>query len=782
MLNLLQHLWPDFSTLFTGNPNALSVWFWLVTAAIFVMALLYLSRHFLHFRRRMQAVRSLMDGQSKESLALTRREIVQRARSLKTKDVGMLWCEFDESLVSSIDHTQLFNTLDAEHFFHARTLAPGLTASRLLAATPSFLVALGVLGTFVGLTIGLAKLNIDSRAGVEELRRGIDVLIQGATVAFMTSVWGVTFSLALNVIEKMFERAALGRIQVLQHDIDGLYPRLPAEQSLLQIADYSKESSQALQELHERIGNRLQESLHGMSEAMQQALIEALNTIMAPAIQSLVSTTSQQSTEVLARLVGNFMDGLSSAGREQGTFMQQAAADVHAAVAGLTERLQQLFHGLTEQQMRHLDTAQHQRRQLEELLERSSSSAEQRQQQLEHRFGEPMERLTGQLAGQLGTAHHRDEARQAMFERSLAEAQQQQQALVEQVTTATREQVQTIVDAGTARHNHLEEAFARLMTTLHTQLEAQMSAAEQREQARAQSHAQQQAAALAQHDQMMGSLSATTQQQLHALVETTAAHQRHLETAFGTLRGSLNDQLASHHSNAEQREQARQQRFAEQLDSMASQQQMLLVGIAQAAQTTQEQSHQLAAQHQQLMSHFRQATDAVAASSKHLDSSAHQLGLLAANVRQAADVLGQRLESVTQRIEAAGSQNAQLAAHLQAQASSLSQLQGALLEGTHRFEEAARQARDGFGTMQRHQQEFLAAVRSEFTALGETLCQQVENIEKQAEEWLHRYANEVQQQISERMAKWNEVSHAYADQMLHVVQAVSQVVDELEAR
>src|SRR5690606_23762768 len=103
----------------------------------------------------------------------------------------------------------------------------------------------------------------------------------------------------------------------LQHDIDFLYPRIPAEQSLVHIAEYGKESKEALQELHERIGDRLQETLNGMSEAMQTALTDALNNIMAPAIQTLVSTTSQQSTQVLEKLVGNFMDGMTSVGREQ---------------------------------------------------------------------------------------------------------------------------------------------------------------------------------------------------------------------------------------------------------------------------------------------------------------------------------------------------------------------------------------------------------------------------------------------------------------------------------
>ncbi|MGU5537825.1 anti-phage ZorAB system protein ZorA, partial [Aeromonas caviae] len=143
-------------------------------------------------------------------------------------------------------------------------------------------------------------------AEIETLKSGINKLISGAAVAFMTSVWGVAFSLLLNLCEKLFERKALNDIQDLQNRIDFLYPRLPAEQSLVHIAEYSKESKEALQELHERIGDRLQESINGMSEAMQNALTDTLNNIMGPAIQTLVHSTNQQSSQVMENLVSSF--------------------------------------------------------------------------------------------------------------------------------------------------------------------------------------------------------------------------------------------------------------------------------------------------------------------------------------------------------------------------------------------------------------------------------------------------------------------------------------------
>ncbi len=707
-MDLLQHLIPDFAHMFSANPNGISAWFWSATAVIFVLSLYFLFVHFRRFRTRLRALRSLLEGQSKETLALSRRETMQKAQGLDAPNVGMLWREFDESLVLSSDQKHLFNTLDAEHFFNARTLAPGLTASRLLAAAPSFLVAIGVLGTFVGLTVGLEGL-VGTSDEIEALKGGINKLISGAAVAFMTSVWGVFFSLLLNFVEKMFERSALGQIQQLQHDIDFLYPRIPAEQSLVHIAEYGKESKEALQELHERIGDRLQETLNGMSEAMQTALTDALNNIMAPAIQTLVSTTSQQSTQVLEKLVGNFMDGMTSVGREQGLQMQQAAADVNAAVSGMSERLNQLFSSLNEQQGRQMEVAQQQSAAFETQLQRISGSAEERQAQMEQRFAELMSGLTNQLQTQLGTAQQRDEERQVLFERLLGQASSSQTAMLEQFSSSTREQMQAMAEAGNERHSNLEKVFSRLMMNLNTQLDSQMGA-------------------------------------------------------------------------AEQREQARQQRFQEQLDQVSTHQQELLTSLATAVQATQQQSRLMADQHQQLLGQLKQVSEATAQSSKHLDSSANQLGLLSANLRQAADTLGQRLEAVTHGVEKAGQQNAELAAQLQGQAATLAQLQATLLEGAQRFEQAASEARNGFGEMKSAQQEFLSGVRHEFTALGEKLREQVEAVEKQAEEWLRSYAGEVRVQTDERMNQWNEVSLKYADQMHRVVQNMSSILDELEAR
>lgn len=686
MWDLLKHLWPDFSQMLNGTTNGISAWFWSFTCFIFLLSLFFLIKHYLNFIERNKALRSLLDGQSRETLAYSRREILQRAQKLNANNIGHLWQEFDESLVLSSDKKQLFNSIDAEHFFNAKTLATGLTASRLLAATPSFLVAIGVLGTFVGLTIGLEGL-VGNTAEIETLKSGINKLISGAAVAFMTSVWGVTFSLLLNLCEKLFERKALNDIQDLQNRIDFLYPRLPAEQSLVHIAEYSKESKEALQELHERIGDRLQESINGMSEAMQNALTDTLNNIMGPAIQTLVHSTNQQSSQVMENLVSSFMEGMSSAGRVQGEQLEKVAADVNIAVSSMGERLEQLFSKLSSQQTSSLDAQDEQSKRFQEQLQQLANSADERQGQLESRFGKMM----GDLAQQ---------------------------------------------------------------------------------------HEQQQTTLLEQQQKMLGSLGTASQQQIEAMTSAVQQQQNTLQDAVGKLLDNLSQQGAQ----ADVREQIRQDKFQQQLTDVTQQQQALLTALADSVQAGQQQSRQMAEQHQQLLTRLQQVTDSAAQSSKHMDSSANQLGLLSTNVRSAADLLGQRLEQVTQQIEQAGSQNAALTDQLKQQAEMLARLQDGLLMGAERFEQAASEARHGFVEMKQTQQQFLTGVRTEFNALGETLRSQVEAIEKQAEQWLQKYASEVSTQVHERMDQWNKVSLEYATKMYHTAEAMSSVLDELEQR
>ncbi|MCX2779246.1 anti-phage ZorAB system protein ZorA [Microbulbifer thermotolerans] len=520
MLELLGHLLPKFRLAMEPGIQVydLGVIFWTIMMVIMAVACFFLAFHRIRFGRRLKRLKNLINTQDEDSLAVNRREILEKALKQDPEETGKLWREFDESLVYSADKKQLFNTLDAEHFFNGRTLAPGLTSSRLLSATPTFLTAIGVLGTFVGLTLGLADIQVNADK-IDTLKSGVSTMINGAAVAFMTSVWGVGLSLVLNVIEKLVERSALNKIRQLQQKIDYLYPRIPVERSLVQIEAASNETKEALQELHERIGDRLQEAVSGVGDSMQQAFTDAINKVMGPAVQALVDNTSQQSSAVLEKLVTNFMEGMKSAGSEQGARMQAAAEDLRSAIGHIGGRIETLFKTLDEQQLRSREQTEAASQRFAHMLEQLRQDAEARQEEMEKRYR--------QLAEQLGSASQEqvDAIRQAASEQQSRLGQ-----AFENAVSSLNELLAEQARAAAERETQLENRFRGQLDNLSEKQQQLLAAVAEGTQ-----QAQRQMAQMAeQHRSLMHELNAVTRS-----VESSSQHMSNSSTQLGVLSANL---------------------------------------------------------------------------------------------------------------------------------------------------------------------------------------------------------------------------------------------------
>lgn len=86
--------------------------------------------------------KTLLGGVAQESFPTQKMDISDKAKSSK---FGGLWREFEETLIElpTANGVEYKNTIDAEHFFNTKTLARGITESRLSASVPGFLTAIG---------------------------------------------------------------------------------------------------------------------------------------------------------------------------------------------------------------------------------------------------------------------------------------------------------------------------------------------------------------------------------------------------------------------------------------------------------------------------------------------------------------------------------------------------------------------------------------------------------------------------------------------------------------
>lgn len=274
---------------------------------------------FLRARRCVQLGLANLNKVTHDTFAEQRRQLDDEMG--KVSDLGELWHEFDETLVSSRDGKRVYNTLDADHFFNSSTLGAGVTENRFIAAVPGMLTALGVFGTFIGLQLGLASLDLSD---ADTMTKSMTPLIAGAAIAFKTSVWGILASLVFNVAEKVIEGRLLSSIRRLQLFIDRLLDRSLGEQALVEIQGHAQESEKLLRVLGEQIGDKIQE---GISSAIAPQL-EKLSNLMS----DLADRQASGAEDALRSLVEEFTGKVGEAGEKQAEQMSAAAESLADAM------------------------------------------------------------------------------------------------------------------------------------------------------------------------------------------------------------------------------------------------------------------------------------------------------------------------------------------------------------------------------------------------------------------------------------------------------------------
>lgn len=326
--------------------DELSIVFVQLLIVVTVVFFLFLVGKCIAAWHRLSWFEKVLEPLERKDIAAKRFDLIEFARK-KDKDIGFLWMEFDETLVEvrRNGRVEVRNTLDAGHFFNSYTLAGSITENRLLAAVPGFLTALGVIGTFMGLQLGLADLKLGAGVDVNQMQEGVASVVDGAKVAFLTSVWGVALSVLFNFAEKLGEQIIRRKIRQIENLVDWLFPRIRPEEQLQIISDNSAESREVLQGLAEKIGEKMQDALVVATQGIQTSLEDSLTKIMAPAINKLVDSATEGNQKALDGLLQSFMDGFGKAGNQQ----RDALDDVSAKVNKSVEAMQATMSGFVEQ-------------------------------------------------------------------------------------------------------------------------------------------------------------------------------------------------------------------------------------------------------------------------------------------------------------------------------------------------------------------------------------------------------------------------------------------------
>ncbi len=157
---------------------------WIITGIVvyFALSSLYL---FFRLRRLRVTLAELAGDPSPERL--------QEAPLLQH-----LWWKYEQSFLAKTGPRQK-TELDAQDVFDEYGVIGQQVNLRYWTAVPGVLLALGIFGTFLGLTLGLKDFDTSGQAAIQS---SIQMLLGGMGTAFLTSLWGMVCSIGFNILEK----------------------------------------------------------------------------------------------------------------------------------------------------------------------------------------------------------------------------------------------------------------------------------------------------------------------------------------------------------------------------------------------------------------------------------------------------------------------------------------------------------------------------------------------------------------------------------------------------
>ena len=155
------------------------------------------------------------------------------------------WNAFEKTLTRTDD--AVYSTTDAAEFFSMQSLTQGLNMT-FWQNYGGIFTGLGILGTFVGLTVGLSGVDVTS-GDIDTLKGSIANLLAGVGTAFLTSLVGIGAAIVYNIAHHGLLATLGENIRGLTDKLDEIFPRRSVEDWLSEKFSETRRQTRALQSL-----------------------------------------------------------------------------------------------------------------------------------------------------------------------------------------------------------------------------------------------------------------------------------------------------------------------------------------------------------------------------------------------------------------------------------------------------------------------------------------------------------------------------------------------------
>ena len=251
---------------------------------------------------------------------------------------GLPWTEFVETLVRPAPGSSdpIRNTGEVSRYLNDATIIFPRISFGFYQSVPNLLTGLGILGTFIGLAFGVGAASSGlSSSDPREITSSLQQLLDGASLAFLTSIAGIACSILFVLVDRFFSRRLHLAVDEWVGEIESRLERVTPEGVALQQLEQEKRATKQLErfnsELIFSIEKALDEKIAGRLSPQLERLVEA--------VEGLRSDRSTDAAQMIEQALDRFTDAMQERTGSQFEEMASIVADLNRTLKNTADGL-----------------------------------------------------------------------------------------------------------------------------------------------------------------------------------------------------------------------------------------------------------------------------------------------------------------------------------------------------------------------------------------------------------------------------------------------------------
>ena len=278
-----------------------------------------------------------------------------------------IWRKYQRTLISipGKDGLEKYSTVESESYFSVAAFTEGMKGGLWSGLAGTF-TGIGILGTFIGLTIGLAGVDTSSTGA---LSSSISGLLGGMSTAFVTSIFGIVSAIVFGVWHSQNMKRFGDAVSRFTDALDQVFIRKSVEEILLEELAESRAQRAAMEQLSTdmaiSICDHLPDVLDQLAEKMDSAMKGNLDTMLAGLSERQDKQTEQlmQISSNTRSLVSGCFDqlgdvlkkGVGQEAEELGNSLKNLSSDIASLAEGIRDILDRSTKASSEANQKTLD-------------------------------------------------------------------------------------------------------------------------------------------------------------------------------------------------------------------------------------------------------------------------------------------------------------------------------------------------------------------------------------------------------------------------------------------